>query len=91
MKVSPRCPERNPKERSLRGDRVLPRLTTSSTAADRRPEQGPEGEATQSGAVRQLAVGEDGQRQEGTGRRRGDSAWRWEQTPERRIPDVVVG
>jgi hypothetical protein len=48
----------NPKERSLGGDRALPGLNTSVVAADRYPDQSPEGEVTGSG------VAEETRRQE---------------------------
>ena len=63
MKASPRCLVKNPKERNLRGDRALAELNPPSMAADRRLDQGPEGEATETGACavtqRQVAVVND--------------------------------
>jgi hypothetical protein len=61
VKVPPRCPEKNPMERSLGGDRASPRLNTPADAADRNPDQSPEGEVTGSG------VGEATRRQERVG------------------------
>jgi len=49
VKAPPRCSEKNPKEQSLRGDRASQRLNTSAVAADRYPDQRPEGEVTGSG------------------------------------------
>ena len=41
----------NPKEQSLRGDRASQELNTPVIAADRHPDQRPEGEVTGSGAA----------------------------------------
>jgi len=49
VKALPRCPEMNPKEQSLGGDRASQELNTFAMAADRYPDQRPEGEVTGSG------------------------------------------
>ena len=49
MKAPPRCSEKNPKEQNLRGDRASQELNASVTAADRHPDQSPEGDVIDSG------------------------------------------
>jgi hypothetical protein len=51
VKAPPRCPEMNPEEQSLGGDRAPQELNTPTAAADRHPDQGPEGEVGRAGAV----------------------------------------
>ena len=58
MKARPRCLKAVPKEQSLRGDRASRELNTRAMAADRHPDQRPEGEVTGSG------VGGETRRQE---------------------------